>query len=290
MLASLPNYSEVKQRMYIIRKRVAYSEIDSSGRMTIPAILDTLQDCATFHSQDVGITLDWLMREHLAWVTASWRLKISRFPVFGEELEIETRPYKLAHSIGKRAFEIRVHGGERDGENGESLILADSQWVFSDVLNGKNVNLPADFVDRFGIDEPFPGSISPRRRLKTATDMEAHEPFIVGVGQLDTNNHVNNVQYVRAALPYFPQDIHEFMIEYRRSAHLGDVIIPKTADIADIDEKMVDANLGSADLDVRTAGKGANISGTGAGRVGQYARLISLDAADGRPYVIMEVR
>lgn len=232
-----------------MQKRVAYSEIGSDGLMTIPAILETLQDCATFHTQDVGMTLDWLMKNNLAWVTASWHLKIRRFPAFGEELEIETRPYRLAHSIGKRAFEIRTYHGTQESE---SLILADSQWVFSDVVRGKSVNFPEDIAERYGIDEPFEGSVSPRRRLRPVPDMKAHEALVVGRGQLDTNNHVNNVQYVRMAMPYFPDNIHEFMIEYLRSAHLGDVIIPKTAD---------------AD-----------------------GRIISLDAPDDSTYVIMEVK
>jgi hypothetical protein len=59
---------------------VAYSEIGSDGRMTLPAVLDALQDCATFHSQDVGITLAWLMERNLAWLMAAWHLRIRRFP------------------------------------------------------------------------------------------------------------------------------------------------------------------------------------------------------------------
>lgn len=235
--------------MYTIRKRVAYSEIGSDGRMTLPAVLDALQDCATFHSQDVGITLDWLMERKLAWLMAAWHLRIRRFPSFGEELEIETRSYRIAHSVGKRAFEIRTF---KEGQPGESLMLADSQWVFSDVVKGEKVNLPEDFVRRYGIDEPFDGSVSPRKKLRPVPGMKVHEGSTIGEGQLDTNNHVNNVQYVRMALPYFPDNIQEFRIEYLKSAHLGDLIIPKTADMD--------------------------------------GRLISLDDPEGSPYVIMEVR
>ena len=231
--------------MYMMKKRVPYSEIDASGRMTLPAIVESLQDCATFHSEDVGITLRWLMDRSLAWVTASWRIVIRRWPVFGEEIEVETRPYKLAHSIGKRTFEIRG--------SGESLVVADSQWVFTDIRQGKKVNLPDDFVERYGIDEPFEGSISPVRRLRRAGEMTPQGSFPVALEHIDTNHHVNNVQYVRMAMGYLPKGINEFRIEYIRSAVLGDTIVPRTGALE-----------GSA--------------------------LIDLADPSGNPFVIMEVR
>ena len=46
---------------------------------------------------------------------------------------------------------------------------------------------------------------------------------------IDTNEHVNNCQYVQMALEFLPADrqFRQIRVEYKKSAVLGDVIYPK---------------------------------------------------------------
>ena len=48
---------------------VRYSEIDADRYMTLPAILDILQDCCTFHSEHLEMGIDYL-KEHEADIDA----------------------------------------------------------------------------------------------------------------------------------------------------------------------------------------------------------------------------
>ena len=79
------------------------------------------------------------------------------------------------------------------------------------------------------------------------------EPLTVLRHQIDTNEHVNNGQYMQIALEVLPSDIVPacVRVDYRRSAVLGDTIYPRFAQ-----------------EDGRT--------------------VVVLDAPDGKPYAVVE--
>ena len=41
--------------MYTFDSRIRYSEIDRSGRLSIPAVVDYFQDCSAFQSEELGV-------------------------------------------------------------------------------------------------------------------------------------------------------------------------------------------------------------------------------------------
>ena len=45
--------------MYSFQTRVRYSECNNHHEATLTALLDYLQDCCTFQSEDLGIGLDF---------------------------------------------------------------------------------------------------------------------------------------------------------------------------------------------------------------------------------------
>ena len=50
---------------------VRYSEIDADRYMTLPAVLDILQDCCTFHSEYLEMGIDYLKEHERAWVSST---------------------------------------------------------------------------------------------------------------------------------------------------------------------------------------------------------------------------
>ena len=64
--------------MYDFKSRVRYSEVNSEKEMTLPALIDYLQNCCTFQSEDMNVGVDYLERNHSAWVLSSWEIEKSR--------------------------------------------------------------------------------------------------------------------------------------------------------------------------------------------------------------------
>lgn len=111
--------------MYSFSNRVRYSEVNSEKELTLPSLLDYLQDCCTFESEDFGVGVDYLAKEQVAWILSSWEIKVYRYPQMGQHIKVSTWPYAFRGFYGYRNFCI-------EGEDGEIFAEANSVWVFMD--------------------------------------------------------------------------------------------------------------------------------------------------------------
>ena len=66
------------------------------------------------------------------------------------------------------------------------------------------------------------------RRVVIPESREFRDPVIIRRGQIDTNEHVNNAEYVQMALEQLDREIdpHVLRVDYRRAAVLGDLVRP----------------------------------------------------------------
>ena len=69
------------------------------------------------------------------------------------------------------------------------------------------------------------------RKVAVPERLEERESFPVRKHHIDTNEHVNNCQYVQMALEVLKErmEVRQLRVEYKRSAVYGDVIYPRTA-------------------------------------------------------------
>ena len=75
--------------MYTFDSRVRYSEVGEDGKITISALMDYMQDCTNFHSEDLGVGLAFHKEKALMWVLNSWQIIFNRFPKMGERITVE---------------------------------------------------------------------------------------------------------------------------------------------------------------------------------------------------------
>ena len=54
--------------MYGYDSRVRLSEVDQDRRMTLNAILNSFQDCSSFHSEDLGVGAAFVEQKKRMWV------------------------------------------------------------------------------------------------------------------------------------------------------------------------------------------------------------------------------
>ena len=104
--------------MYGYDSRVRLSEVDQDRRMTLNAILNSFQDCSSFHSEDLGVGAAFVEQKKRMWVLSSWKIVIQRYPELAESIRVETSPYEFSKLTGRRNFRML------DGR-GEMLACAD---------------------------------------------------------------------------------------------------------------------------------------------------------------------
>lgn len=209
-------------RMYCFESRVRYSEINSAKELTLPSLLDYLQDCCTFESGELGIGVDYLAREQRAWILSSWQLKIAEYPLLGEKIRICTWPYGFKGFYGYRNFLV-------EDARGNTLVEANSVWVFLDTGRMRPVRIPEEMLKAYegGFDDPLPGGWEDRR-IPFSGEGDRREPVQVSRFHIDTNHHMNNGKYILVAEEYLPEDFvaSGLRAEYRRAALQGDLLFP----------------------------------------------------------------
>lgn len=199
---------------------VRYSECDENGRLSLPSLINLFQDVATLHGDSLGIGVHYLKDHHLAWLVAFWQIRMKRMPEVDEPYRLQTWGWKFFGIFGMRNCTLL------DGE-GNMLASANSVWFLYDTEKEVPVRVPEEIQEKYGVHPRLEMDYAPRK-VKDPEDGETFEPFKVGRQNLDTNHHVNNAQYVAMAQAFLPEGEHfsELRIEYKKQAHLYDVITP----------------------------------------------------------------
>ena len=181
--------------MYSFSSRVRYSEIDEQGQLTITSIMNYLQDCATFHGEDVGLGVEYHTARHHAWMMASYEILIYELPKMGDRIEIMTWPYQFRGPYGFRCFEIR-------SPEGKLYVQADSQWFLFDTVERRPAKVQPEDCAGYQAEGDCRLDMPPFERKISAppgSEWIPAEPVVIGRHHLDTNHHVNNAQYVEIA-------------------------------------------------------------------------------------------
>ena len=247
MAEGVMTLEENSKGRYEFEGRVRYSEIDHRGTMTLPALINYFQDASTFQSEAIGLGMDRLKHDRKAWVLSYWQVIVERYPQMCEKITTGTFATEFKGLYGNRNFYMK------DG-SGELIARANSIWAFMDLEKGRPVRPTAEHIDPYGTCEPLDMPYE-ERKIALPEQSEAGEPFPVRKYHIDTNEHVNNCQYVQMALEMVPGDIQvrQLRVDYKKSAVLGDMIYPRmTAE--------------------------------------QERTVVELCDADGKPYAIVEMR
>lgn len=205
--------------MYQFQSKIRYSQLDSQGSLSLPALLDYFQDCSIFQSEELGVGVDYLKERELIWALSSWQIVVKRYPRLCENVTIGTAPYGFKGFIGFRNFWML-------DEKGEEIAVANSVWSLIHT-SGKPAKPMPEMLEKY--------TLSPRREMEYADRKIRFEgegipesPINVMAHHLDTNLHVNNGQYVRIAMDYLPEEfsIGQLRAEYKMQAVLGTTMYP----------------------------------------------------------------
>lgn len=209
--------------MYSFNSQIRYSECDSQARLTLAALLNYFQDCSTFQSEALGVGGEYLKENNLVWVLSKWQIVVDRYPRLCEEVEIGTFPYAFKGCFGYRNFLMRTTGGE-------ILAQANSLWTLLN-LQQQTIASPTEKMKQaYEIEEKLPMEYA-SKKIAVPGEGVYEDPIIIKKHHLDTNNHVNNGQFVDMAMNSLTTDfaIGQMRAEYRMQAHLGDELIPYVA-------------------------------------------------------------
>lgn len=213
--------------MYTYDSRIRYSELDETGHLKIEALLDYFQDCSTFHSEDLGIGVEYLKKQNMVWVMSAWQIVVERYPELGETVTVGTAPYDFKGFVGYRNFLMT-------DEKGERIACANTIWGLISTENAKPVKLTEEMRRKYVLEPRLEMDYAPRR-IQIPEEMRKGEPIQIRAHHLDTNHHVNNGQYVKIAMDSLVEQcqVKQLRAEYKKQTFLNDMLIPYISDNQD---------------------------------------------------------
>lgn len=184
----------------IYRKQFTLTDlhVDCFLRLKKSVLLYFAQEVAADHAAQLGSGWETLHEKHLFWAVIRHKVQITRLPLSGETITVETWPLpatRVAYPRATIAYDAA----------GKELFRTMALWVLMDtqtramVLPGKSgVDVPG--IIR-GLEADTPGSIAPKAMEQTCT-------HTVGYALLDRNGHMNNTRYLEWVDDLLPAEFH----------------------------------------------------------------------------------
>lgn len=206
--------------MYSFDSRVRYSETDRNARLSLLGIINYLQDCSTFQSEELGMGLEYFQRIQKVWWLCAWKIEFMNIPGLAEEIKISTWAHGFEGIYGYRNFKI-------SDKEGKDLIKANSKWFFYDLISRRPAKPSREDVETYmSFSEPaLDIKAFDKRIVKPASEREAKEIGIPSA-YLDTNNHVNNAFHIEMAREAIGEDIllNNLQVHYKKAIKAGDIV------------------------------------------------------------------
>jgi len=192
-------------------------QIDPGGKLRLSALADLMQEVAWKHadSKDFGKVL---FDQGYVWVLSRFEITVHRMPSWGEEIIVKTAGRGIDKLFALREFLVV-------SATGEVLAEAMSAWLLLEIKSKRpqrpgNV-LPSELFSYIDGSQFMPEKI-PLPEKPVLGDLIKVRPF-----DMDLNNHVNNVSYIRWVEDFcliHKTDIEHILINYLAEVRLNQEI------------------------------------------------------------------
>jgi acyl-ACP thioesterase len=198
-------------------------EVDSRGNLSMASVFNFMQDAASNHAGQLGISLEQLLTEGRAWVLSRLLIKIDAYPRWKDDIRIFTWPSGIQGLFALRDFELK-------DTSDRSLGAGLTAWLIIDSRKRRPVRMHP-YADRLNPMEGVHVLEDKLEKLPRIQAADTEQGFRVGYRDLDLNQHVNSVRYIEWALESIPQTVMDtrilsiLEITFMAEAFLGDRVL-----------------------------------------------------------------
>ena len=200
---------------------VTLPDVGENNRLTNKGILRMLQEIACIHSSLVGFGVNDATSTGFAWILLNWKLQVFSRPVWNTKLKINTWSSKHTLVAFYRDFEVF-------DSNNNLVAIATSKWVLFDFNKNSIAKITANIENRYTHVYKHVFDVPMVEKLKEPDDSKVVYEYTVSRRDIDTNHHVNNLNYLDFAYEAIPEDMFfhsdfkNVEIMYKHEAKLGD--------------------------------------------------------------------
>lgn len=201
---------------------VEYVDINHNNHMSDYGFLKHLQEVGCLHASELGFGLNNVEKTGFVWILLDWKLKIFFRPSWNTKLHIKTWPSKIEMASCFRDYEITDMYGNK-------VAVATSKWVLFNIRTGRISKIVPEVAEKFQA-TGFRVFDTEIEKLKEPESYEISSSYTVLRKDIDTNHHVNNLNYINFAIEALPEDVYNntdfssIEIMYKKQCVLGDII------------------------------------------------------------------
>lgn len=200
---------------------VEYVDIDSNNQMSDYGFFKHLQEIGCLHASHCGYGLNDVEKTRVAWIILDWKLKVFSRPSWNAKIHIKTWPSQIDMVSCFRDYVVL-------DENGNKLAIATSRWILLNVDTHRISKITPDVIDAFSpiLPSVFDTEIE---KLKEPDSYESVFEYTILKRDIDTNHHLNNLNYIILAKEAIPENMNFSGVEvmYKHQCVLGDTVLFK---------------------------------------------------------------
>ena len=202
---------------------ITFSDVDINNKLSNKGILRIMQEIAGLHSSSLGYGLNDSNKTGYAWLLLNWKLRVFSRPKWESTLTVKTWSKSMNPLFAYRDVEIL-------DSNNNLVAVGSSKWILFDINKKSLIKIPTEVkesfpnVDKSVFEEKFV------EKLKEPENSNFVYEYSIQRRDIDTNHHVNNLNYLDYAYEALPEDVFANInlsnveIMYKHEAKLGDKI------------------------------------------------------------------
>lgn len=166
--------------IYTERIKTGLKDIGKDQKIKNRALLEILENVASYHSDNVGYGANNMGETKLSWILLDWKLEVINRPKYGQVLKVNTWAKGIEKFFTHRDFEIY------DEEN-NLCGIATSKWALIDLDKGKITRITEEIIEKYLPEEKNVFIEEKLDKLEVPTEVESSISYEVIRKDIDLN-------------------------------------------------------------------------------------------------------
>lgn len=198
--------------------KVPASFCDNTAHLGIVGIFSVFMDMASEHGGEMGLGMDDMNAKGLIWLATKTKVRIFARPKMMQNVTVASWPEKPGALRCNRYYKIY------DGDT--VFVEGKTEWVMLDREAGRPVKLAGNYPEMEHCEETVCDGAFFRPSKEPAEQILGE--YIVRSQDIDLSQHMNNVEYIRAALTFFScnelesKNFSEIEVAYQQQCYEGE--------------------------------------------------------------------
>lgn len=200
---------------------IGYSDITKDSTLSNTSILKLFENVASMHSR---VANDDINESDGRWFLTGYHVKITKRPVYGETVTINTWSRDMKGVQASREFEVY-------NEKGELCLTGLSNWIRINAKTLRLERITPELYEAYGSEPDHTNfNYSWIEKLKESETPDFDKEFHIERNFIDANNHMNNVYYLDLVTNILPEEVYqagelnEFLIMYKSSIKYDETV------------------------------------------------------------------